>query len=317
VDTLQQESSAYPTPGSAAGVAEKSPNTVWVFPTSIARIIYLPSQRRAEQRPQQPRRFADKSRHLFNVIISKGNKRLLDGDFGMTASEPLPRVLVVDDEQAILDFISYNLQKEGYEVVTATDGDTAVTLAENSPFDLVILDIMLPGIDGYEVCRKIRSRCDVPLLFLSARDTELDKVVGLEIGGDDYLAKPFGIRELQARVRALLRRSSRSAHDSEVYAGKLVASEILLDEGTHSAYHGETPIELTPREFELLAALMRRPGIVLSREHLLKQAWKWEYIVETKTVDTHIKRLRDKLESAGIDPSVIETVRGYGYRIQP
>lgn len=241
----------------------------------------------------------------------------MDGDFGMTASEPLPRVLVVDDEQAILDFISYNLQKEGYEVVTATDGDTAVTLAENSPFDLVILDIMLPGIDGYEVCRRIRSRCDVPLLFLSARDTELDKVVGLEIGGDDYLAKPFGIRELQARVRALLRRSSRSAQEGEASVGKLVASEILLDEGTHSAYHGETPIELTPREFELLAALMRRPGIVLSREHLLKQAWKWEYIVETKTVDTHIKRLRDKLESAGIDPSVIETVRGYGYRIQP
>jgi len=236
----------------------------------------------------------------------------------MAASAPIPRVLVVDDEQAILDFISYNLRKEGYEVVTATDGDTAVALAEQSPFDLIILDIMLPGIDGYEVCRKIRSRCDVPLLFLSARDTELDKVVGLEIGGDDYLAKPFGIRELQARVRALLRRFSRSGHGDEGSPSQqLTASGILLDEGTHSAYHGEKSIELTPREFELLAALMRRPGIVLSRKHLLKQAWKWEYLVETKTVDTHIKRLRDKLESAGIDPSVIETVRGYGYRIQP
>lgn len=236
----------------------------------------------------------------------------------MTASAPIPRVLVVDDEQAILDFISYNLQKEGYEVVTATDGDTAVALAGESPFDLIILDIMLPGIDGYEVCRRIRSRCNVPLLFLSARDTELDKVVGLEIGGDDYLAKPFGIRELQARVRALLRRFSRSDHgDESGPSQQLTASGILLDEGTHSAYHGENSIELTPREFELLAALMRRPGIVLSRERLLKQAWKWEYLVETKTVDTHIKRLRDKLESAGIDPSVIETIRGYGYRIQP
>ncbi len=228
-----------------------------------------------------------------------------------------PKILVVDDEQAILEFVSYNLKKEGYEVETATDGDEAVRLAEKKPFDLVILDIMLPGTDGYEVCRKIRAHSEVPLLFLSARDTELDKVVGLELGGDDYLAKPFGIRELQARVKALLRRSSGARSDSGVGGEMLVASGISLDDGAHEAYFGESQIDLTPREFELLATLMRYPGKVLTREALLKQAWGWEFLVETKTVDTHVKRLRDKLEAAGVDPAVVETVRGYGYRIQP
>jgi two-component system, OmpR family, response regulator RegX3 len=177
---------------------------------------------------------------------------------------------------------------------------------------------MLPGADGYEVCRKLRAHSEVPVLFLSARDTELDKVVGLELGGDDYLAKPFGIRELQARVKALLRRSAASgaAHPDQLPGERLEAAGILLDETSHEAHHGETLIDLTPREFELLATLMRYPGNVLSREQLLKQAWGWEYLVETKTVDTHIKRLRDKLAAAGVDPAVVETVRGYGYRIQ-
>ncbi len=233
----------------------------------------------------------------------------------MTATAP--RVLVVDDEQSILEFVSYNLRKEGYEVVTATDGDEAVRLAEDSSFDLVILDIMLPGTDGYEVCRRIRVRSEVPLLFLSARDTELDKVVGLELGGDDYLAKPFGIRELQARVRALLRRASQGGGQVAGVAGeRLEAAGIVLDETSHDARYGDTPIDLTPREFELLATLMRYPGKVLTRDHLLRQAWGWEYLVETKTVDTHVKRLRDKLQAAGVEPAVIETVRGYGYRIQ-
>jgi len=229
-----------------------------------------------------------------------------------------PQILVVDDEEAILEFVSYNLRKEGYEVTTATDGDEAVRLADQNPFDLVILDIMLPGTDGYEVCRKIRAHSEVPLLFLSARDTELDKVVGLELGGDDYLAKPFGIRELQARVKALLRRTggSRSSDGAALAGERLEAAGIVLDEGSHEATFGESLIDLTPREFELLATLMRYPGKVLTREQLLKQAWGWEFLVETKTVDTHVKRLRDKLEAAGVDPTVVETVRGYGYRIQ-
>jgi two-component system response regulator RegX3 len=174
---------------------------------------------------------------------------------------------------------------------------------------------MLPGMDGYEVCRRLRATSRVPVLFLSARDTELDKVVGLEIGGDDYLAKPFGVRELVARVKALLRRSGPRASESAHDGGPLEAGGIVLDESSHLAHFGETLIDLTPREFELLACLMRHAGKVLSREHLLKEAWGWQYVVETKTVDTHVKRLRDKLTQAGADPAIVETVRGYGYRL--
>jgi two-component system response regulator RegX3 len=230
-----------------------------------------------------------------------------------------PRVLVVDDEAAILEFVSFNLRKEGYETTTASDGDEALALAEKEAFDLVVLDIMLPGADGFEVCRTLRARgVDIPVLFLSARDTELDKVVGLELGGDDYLAKPFGIRELQARVKALLRRASAPARPGvlEAEPGAVYeAAGIRLDEDSHEACNGDVPIDLTPREFELLASLMQHAGKVLSRDQLLREAWGWEIVVETKTVDTHIKRLRDKLEAAGVDPDVVDTVRGYGYRL--
>jgi two-component system response regulator RegX3 len=230
-----------------------------------------------------------------------------------------PRVLVVDDEAAILEFVSFNLRKEGYETTTASNGDEALTLAEKESFDLVVLDIMLPGADGFEVCRTLRARgVDIPVLFLSARDTELDKVVGLELGGDDYLAKPFGIRELQARVKALLRRASAPPRSGAVEAqpgAVYEAAGIRLDEDSHEACNGDVPIDLTPREFELLASLMQHAGKVLSRDQLLREAWGWEIVVETKTVDTHIKRLRDKLEAAGVDPDVVDTVRGYGYRL--
>lgn len=250
----------------------------------------------------------------LNGIIGAGNPRHREARMTTGAA----RILVVDDEDSILQFVSYNLKKEGYEVQVARTGDEALDLAAQHGFDLIILDIMLPGADGYEVCRKLRVYSDIPVLFLSARDTELDKVVGLELGGDDYLAKPFGIRELQARVKALLRRSASGmpSHPEQLPGERLQAAGIVLDEVAHEAHFAESLIDLTPREFELLATLMRYPGQVLSREQLLKQAWGWEFLVETKTVDTHIKRLRDKLTAAGVDPSVVETVRGYGYRIQ-
>lgn len=223
------------------------------------------------------------------------------------------RILIVDDEPSITEFVSYAMQKEGYETEVASDGEQALAKIEDQHFDLFILDIMLPGIDGYELCRRIRAKMSTPILFLSARDTELNKVVGLELGADDYLAKPFGVRELLARTRALLRRS----HGSDVALGnELSAGGITLNEDTHVAEGEKGTIDLTPREFELLACLMRNAGKVVSREDLLHDAWNWEFITETKTVDTHIKRLRDKIEAAGYDPKLVETVRGYGYRFK-
>ena len=226
------------------------------------------------------------------------------------------KILVVDDEETITDFVSFNLEKENYKVDVAHTGDEAVSKAKSENYDLIILDVMLPGIDGYEVCRRLRSDSNVPVLFLSARDTELDKVVGLELGGDDYLAKPFGIRELLARVHALLRRAPLAADAQQEGTRVLDASGIHLDENSHIATYNGKEIDLTPREFELLATLMAHAGTVLGREQLLKEAWDWQYVVETKTVDTHIKRLRDKLATVNIEPTVIETVRGYGYRFR-
>lgn len=223
------------------------------------------------------------------------------------------RILIVDDEPSITEFVSYAMQKEGYLTETASDGEEALRKIEQQHFDLFILDIMLPGIDGYELCRRIRTKMSTPILFLSARDTELNKVVGLELGADDYLAKPFGVRELLARTRALLRRSQ----GNEMVSGnEISAGGITLNEDTHVAQGDKGAIDLTPREFELLACLMRNAGKVVSREDLLHDAWNWEFITETKTVDTHIKRLRDKIESAGYDPKLVETVRGYGYRFK-
>lgn len=225
--------------------------------------------------------------------------------------DKMVHILLVDDEESITDFVGYALRKEGFTVDIAANGTDAIALSSENDYDLYILDIMLPGIDGYELCRRIRAQSSAPILFLSARSKELDKVIGLEIGGDDYLTKPFGLRELLARIHALLRRSSM---DERPTPGRIEIGSILLDEGAHLAMGARGPIHLTPREFELLAYLMKNAGQVLSREVLLREAWGWEYLTESKTVDTHIKRLRDKLAEAGSDPQLIETVRGYGYR---
>ena len=224
------------------------------------------------------------------------------------------RILIVDDEPSITEFVSYAMTKEGYVADVAADGETALTMIEEQQYDLFILDIMLPGIDGYDLCRRIRAKMDTPILFLSARDSELNKVVGLELGADDYLAKPFGVRELMARTRALLRRSQ--ASESHTDSSEITAGGITLNEDAHTANGSKGSIDLTPREFELLNCLMRNAGKVVSRKDLLRDAWGWEFITETKTVDTHIKRLRDKIEAAGYDPALVETVRGYGYRFK-
>lgn len=229
-------------------------------------------------------------------------------------TEAQKRILVVDDESSITEFVSYALKKEGYQVDVADNGETAFEMIKQNRYDLYILDIMLPGMDGLELCRKIRAISSSPVLFLSARDKEVDKVIGLEIGGDDYLAKPFGVRELIARVRALLRRSQGNELTPNSHA--ITASGITLDEDAHTATGPAGDIDLTPREFELMACLMKNAGKVVSREELLRDAWGWEYLTETKTVDTHIKRLRDKIEQAGYDPGLVETVRGYGYRFK-
>ena len=229
-------------------------------------------------------------------------------------TETPARILVVDDEASITEFVGYALKKEGYTVDVVDNGEDALALALQNTYDLFVLDIMLPGIDGYELCRRLRAKTTAPVLFLSARDTELDKVVGLEIGGDDYLAKPFGVRELIARVRALLRRASGSDFPGASHA--ISAGGLTIDEDAHVASGPDGEIDLTPREFELLACLMKNAGKVVTREELLHDAWGWEYLTETKTVDTHIKRLRDKIETAGYDPGLVETVRGYGYRFR-
>ena len=224
------------------------------------------------------------------------------------------RILVVDDESSITEFVSYALKKEGFAPDVVDNGEDALEMALSNDYDLFVLDIMLPGMDGYELCRRIRAKSAAPILFLSARDSELDKVVGLEIGGDDYLAKPFGVRELIARVRALLRRSQ--GNDLPGLSHTVTAGGITLDEDAHTASGDAGSIDLTPREFELMACLMKNAGKVVSREDLLRDAWGWDYLTETKTVDTHIKRLRDKIEQAGYDPGLVETVRGYGYRFK-
>lgn len=189
------------------------------------------------------------------------------------------RILVVDDDSSITEFVGYALSKEGYTADIVDNGEEALELSVNRSYDLFILDIMLPGMDGYELCRRLRGETSAPVLFLSARDTELDKVVGLEIGGDDYLAKPFGVRELIARVRALLRRGH---GDMSATTNAITAAGITLDEDAHTAKGDAGEMELTPREFELLAALMKNAGKVVSRDELLHDAWGWEYLTRNQ-----------------------------------
>jgi DNA-binding response OmpR family regulator len=223
------------------------------------------------------------------------------------------RILVVDDEPNIVELVKYNLSREGYEVITSYDGHDAVEKAKAAAPDLVVLDLMLPYVDGLEVCRVLRRDSSVPILMLTAKDTEQDRVLGLELGADDYVTKPFSPRELVARVRAILRRSSRDASPSEE---TVAAGGLLLDPKTHEVRLRERLVDLTTKEFDVLRLLMSHPNQVFTRDFLLEHIWGYEYFGSTRTVDMHISRLREKIEDDPVAPTYIMTVRGVGYKFK-
>lgn len=226
----------------------------------------------------------------------------------------MAKVLVIDDEQNLRHTLSYALQQEGYEVGTAVDGEEGIESFRSMRPDIVILDVMLPHMDGFEVCRRLRRESDVPIIMLTARDTELDKVVGLEIGADDYLAKPFSVRELIARIRAMLRRARPPA--VTVTADVLRSPGLVLDVRRHRVERDGTQIELKPREFDLLAFLMAHQGQAFTRDQILAGVWGFDYAGDARTVDTHVKALRERLGDRAEAPRWIETVRGVGYRFR-
>ncbi|MGI6128534.1 MAG: response regulator [bacterium] len=223
------------------------------------------------------------------------------------------KVLVVDDEPTIVEFVKINLEKAGFEVLTAGDGEAALQVAAASQPDVIVLDIMLPGKDGFEVCRELRRTSSTPIIMLTARDDDIDKVLGLELGADDYLTKPFNPRELVARIKAILRRVDRR---STINAQVITQGRIQLDLDRHQVVAGGRQVDLTPKEFELLELLMRSPGRVFSREILLEQLWGYDFFGDSKTIDVHIRRLREKVEEDPSSPTHILTVWGVGYKFR-
>lgn len=223
------------------------------------------------------------------------------------------KILVVDDEESIVKIIAYNLKKEGYEVLCATDGYQGYSLAIKDKPDLIILDIMMPGMDGYEVCKKVRETSNVPIIMLTARAEEVDKVVGLELGADDYVTKPFGNRELMARVKAHLRRTDVQKKDSSTSDNLGQFGDITIDFERYEVYKRGEAIYLTVREFELLKFLATQKNQIFSREALLEKVWGYEYFGDVRAVDVTIRRLREKVEDDASKPRYIITKRGFGY----
>ena len=224
----------------------------------------------------------------------------------------MPRILVVDDERVMVKGIKFNLENEGYQVDTGSDGEEAVEKARAGQFDLIILDLMMPKIDGLQACMKIREFSNVPVIMLTAKSEDADKIIGFECGADDYITKPFNILELKARIRALLRRAGAAAQQQRE-ADRLTQGSITLDLSERAAWRDGEPVELTAKEFDLMALLMQNPGRVYSRENLLNLVWGYEYIGEFRTVDVHIRRLREKLEPDPGNPEHILTKWGVGY----
>jgi len=229
------------------------------------------------------------------------------------------KILLVDDEPTLLDTLAFNLRNVGYEVVTAADGAAALEQAQAEKPDLIILDLMLPELDGLTVCRSLRQISDIPIMMLTARTGELDKIVGLESGADDYMTKPFSLGELQARIRALLRRAGPRHTSDELRSGDPstgLGQVLTLNLVSRRAFLGDAELVLSPKEFSLLAELMRHQGAVLSRDLLLTRVWGYDFFGDTRTVDVHVRWLREKIEANPSEPTRIVTVRGIGYRFE-
>ncbi|CEP68193.1 Signal transduction response regulator, receiver domain [Moorella glycerini] len=225
----------------------------------------------------------------------------------------LPKVLIVDDEPAILELVSFNLQQAGFTTVTASDGAEALQKAAAEKPDLIILDVMLPRVDGFEVCRSLRARGNTPILMLTARREEVDRVLGLELGADDYLTKPFSPRELVARVRAILRRAAENQRQPDDI---LAIGDVVINPASHVVTVKGKPVDLTLKEYQLLQLLAENRGRVFSREALLERLWEGEYYGDTRTIDVHIRHLREKIEENPSNPRYILTVRGVGYKFR-
>jgi DNA-binding response OmpR family regulator len=231
------------------------------------------------------------------------------------------KVLVVEDEPVLLETLAYNLGKQGYEVLTAADGYQAIALARKERPALLVLDLMLPGVDGFEVCRILRQEMSMPILMLTARAEEVDKVVGLEVGADDYMTKPFSMRELMARVKALLRRERLireeiAAQDILATGRPMVFGNLVIDDSRRELLKDGQVVPLKPKEYELLIFLARQRGIVVSRDLILERVWGWDFDGGSRTVDVHVRWLREKIEEDPGDPTRIVTVRGIGYRFE-
>jgi two-component system OmpR family response regulator len=230
----------------------------------------------------------------------------------------MPKIAVIEDDRTLAELIKYNLNRDGFTVVTAGEGNTGLELIRRDKPEAIIMDVMLPGMDGFELTRLLRREISTPILLLTARSDEIDKVLGLELGADDYLTKPFSMRELLARVKALLRRGELARKETGVAGegGVLRAGVIALDPGRHIASVGEKPIDVTPREFDLLSFLMANRGQVFSRDSLLDKVWGYDYPGDTRTVDVHIRWLRQKIEADSSQPRHLVTVRGVGYKFE-
>src|SRR3954447_16475055 len=225
-------------------------------------------------------------------------------------------ILLVDDEDAVQKLLAYPLERDGFRVVQARDGEEALERFRAEDVDLVVLDVMLPKLDGLEVCKQLRAHSSVPIMMLTARDDELDKVLGLELGADDYITKPFSIREFRSRVKALLRRASTPRYEPRDESA-IEADGLRIDPAKRTVEVGGKPVQLTYVEFELLRALAQKPGRVFSRQALLQALWGGSEYREPRTIDVHVRHLREKLETDPREPQFILTVRGVGYRFRP